>query len=320
MLSKLSTLFEIPDLAPLFQDIGIEDAAGFGVLIMLAVFLGLEGRAARNDSRRRKRLRESARANLGLMLFNDLALSLLSATSLLLLAEEYGGGGLLAGLQDPLACGVLAFVLLDLVHYVWHWANHRFDALWMFHRVHHSDQSMNASTAFRLHVMEVLLTVLVKAVFIVATGVHMTMVLFNEAIMALFVIFHHASLAVPGESWLGRVIIVPALHRVHHSTLRAEHDHNYGAVFSIWDQVFGTLAKLEPERLGIHGVETQSFLDLLKLGLTPLPRPAQSPASVLSEMIAEAAYFKAEKRGFRPGMEMLDWLDAEREIMDRAGH
>jgi hypothetical protein len=29
--------------------------------------------------------------------------------------------------------------------------------------------------------------------------------------------------------------------------------------------------------------------------------------------IAELAYFKAEKRGFEPGHEMEDWLDAERE-------
>ena len=31
-------------------------------------------------------------------------------------------------------------------------------------------------------------------------------------------------------------------------------------------------------------------------------------------MIAEAAYFRAEKRGFTPGEEMNDWLTAEAEI------
>lgn len=31
-------------------------------------------------------------------------------------------------------------------------------------------------------------------------------------------------------------------------------------------------------------------------------------------MIAEAAYFKAEQRGFAPGQELRDWLAAEREI------
>lgn len=31
-------------------------------------------------------------------------------------------------------------------------------------------------------------------------------------------------------------------------------------------------------------------------------------------LIAEAAYFKAERRGFEPGYEMADWLEAEKEI------
>jgi len=30
--------------------------------------------------------------------------------------------------------------------------------------------------------------------------------------------------------------------------------------------------------------------------------------------IAEAAYYRAEKRDFAPGFEELDWLEAEREV------
>jgi hypothetical protein len=31
-------------------------------------------------------------------------------------------------------------------------------------------------------------------------------------------------------------------------------------------------------------------------------------------MIAVAAYYKAERRGFAPGHEVMDWLEAEREF------
>jgi len=34
----------------------------------------------------------------------------------------------------------------------------------------------------------------------------------------------------------------------------------------------------------------------------------------LNAMIAELAYYKAESRGFAPGHEMEDWLEAEREL------
>jgi hypothetical protein len=32
------------------------------------------------------------------------------------------------------------------------------------------------------------------------------------------------------------------------------------------------------------------------------------------QYVAEAAYYKAEKRGFEPGYEEQDWLEAEHEI------
>jgi hypothetical protein len=50
-----------------------------------------------------------------------------------------------------------------------------------------------------------------------------------------------------------------------------------------------------------------------------LPVSAMPPATAPGERerqsrIAEAAYYRAEKRGFAPGWEMEDWLAAEKEI------
>ena len=52
-----------------------------------------------------------------------------------------------------------------------------------------------------------------------------------------------------------------------------------------------------------------------------LDRPATSvPASQmpaeLERMIAEAAYYIAEQRGFEPGHEIDDWLQAEAQVFD----
>jgi hypothetical protein len=35
------------------------------------------------------------------------------------------------------------------------------------------------------------------------------------------------------------------------------------------------------------------------------------------EMVKERAFFKAEKRGFEPGHEMEDWIEAEKEISNQ---
>lgn len=39
-----------------------------------------------------------------------------------------------------------------------------------------------------------------------------------------------------------------------------------------------------------------------------------TPAIPCEQLIAEAAYFRAEQRGFAPGNELGDWLDAEAEV------
>ena len=116
------------------------------------------------------------------------------------------------------------------------------------------------------------------------------------------------------EQFLGRVMITPYLHRVHHSTQRVEHDRNYGAVLSIWDRLFGTLAELKPAAIGINGNSTQDIIELIKFGFISQTQPSVQPAN-LDAMIAEAAYYKAEKRGFYPGNDLRDWLEAKSEII-----
>jgi Protein of unknown function (DUF2934) len=39
----------------------------------------------------------------------------------------------------------------------------------------------------------------------------------------------------------------------------------------------------------------------------------------LRKLIAEAAYYRAKKRGFAPGHELEDWIQAEAEVMGRLG-
>jgi hypothetical protein len=43
-------------------------------------------------------------------------------------------------------------------------------------------------------------------------------------------------------------------------------------------------------------------------------RPTRLPADERRLLISEAAYFRAQKRGARPGNPVDDWLEAEAEI------
>jgi hypothetical protein len=186
----------------------------------------------------------------------------------------------------------------------------------MFHKVHHNDPYLNVSTAFRIHIVELLIITVLKSTYIMLLGVDQKMVLTNEGILTLFIMFHHTNISFHGEQRLGHVIIAPYLHRAHHSTERNEHDNNYGAVLSIWDRLFGTLTELEPAEIGIKDSSPQTVLGLLKFGFTTTSQvPVYELDLSLKSMIAEAAYYKAEKRGFHPGNELRDWLEAKSEII-----
>ena len=42
--------------------------------------------------------------------------------------------------------------------------------------------------------------------------------------------------------------------------------------------------------------------------------PSNPNEEIIRLFISETAYYKAEKRGFAPGHEQQDWLEAEKEI------
>jgi sterol desaturase/sphingolipid hydroxylase (fatty acid hydroxylase superfamily) len=295
--------------------------AAFALLFVLELFFG-------NRPFAKRILRNSYLTNLGLLLLNDTAMALLSIGALCLLASNYSEFGLLSFLGDPWLKAFLSFLILDLTLYAWHVACHRYIGLWRFHRVHHSDVSMNVSTAFRVHIMELLLTTLIKAMVILAMGIETAVVLVSETVTTLFVMLHHTNIAFAGESLLSRLFIVPRLHRTHHSQLRAEHDHNYGAVLSLWDRMFGTLSEVEPVAIGLKNVPEHSLWESVKYGFASLNPPVLAPSknpvpnalpAGVDRMIAEAAYYRAERRGFMPGHEVSDWIQAEREILFRLG-
>jgi hypothetical protein len=54
---------------------------------------------------------------------------------------------------------------------------------------------------------------------------------------------------------------------------------------------------------------------------TPEPLPESFPpppsAEEIYRLIQVTAYFKAQARGFGPGVEMQDWLEAEEEVRQR---
>lgn len=137
----------------------------------------------------------------------------------------------------------LGIVLMDLAIYWQHRLFHRVPLLWRLHRMHHSDTEFEVSTAIRFHPLEIALSMLIKIGVIVAFGIPALAVLLFEILLNATALFSHADWRLPAalDRRLRLLLVTPDMHRVHHSTLVAETNSNYGFCLAIWDRIFRSL-------------------------------------------------------------------------------
>lgn len=236
---------------------------GLAILAFLALLVAEKYKPYWHFSR--KIYKDSLVTNTTAFLFNNLIMSVLRGTSLFFIAQQFSSIGLLGGKGDNPMEWLIAFLLYDLGIYAWHVASHKNEFLWRFHKIHHSDKSINVSTGFRFHVFDLFLEILYKCVLVIVIGVEAYLILVFETIQLFFIFFHHSNLKFENEDKLSRYIITPYLHRVHHSTLRSEHDSNYGIVLAFWDQLFGTRKEIVPEKIGLDIIMAENFVQLFSL-------------------------------------------------------
>jgi sterol desaturase/sphingolipid hydroxylase (fatty acid hydroxylase superfamily) len=231
------------------------------------------------------RLRHAAH-NLALALLNAFLLGLLFAAATVFVAgwAQENRLGLLH--QFDGAAGVrlvLAVILLDAWMYVWHRANHYIPSLWRFHRMHHSDDRLDVTTATRFHPGELVLSSLLRLGLIPLVGFEFVHLLVYDTLQLVVTQLHHANIGL--GRWdrpLRWLLVTPSMHKVHHSRLRAETDSNYSSVLSLWDRLAGTFrTRTDPSTIsfGLAEFDDPHWQTLPGLLATPLA-PPQGPRSV----------------------------------------
>lgn len=130
-------------------------------------------------------------------------------------------------------------IILDVVAYAWHRANHRSALLWRFHAVHHSDIHFDASTAFRFHPGELMISLGIRLVVVTLTGLPILGLIVFEVFYGFCNLFIHSDIRIAGshERRLGWLFVTPSLHRLHHSERPESLNRNFGTVFSFWDRL-----------------------------------------------------------------------------------
>jgi sterol desaturase/sphingolipid hydroxylase (fatty acid hydroxylase superfamily) len=127
----------------------------------------------------------------------------------------------------------VTLVLMDGANWLAHWADHRFRPLWRFHAVHHSQEELSVLTSFRAHPL------VHTAGFFLAT-IPVIALMGDRSIAPAIITVYVCLGTLPHSNvrWtlgpLGKVIVSPAYHRIHHA-IGAPDGANLGIALTVWD-------------------------------------------------------------------------------------
>jgi len=145
------------------------------------------------------------------------------------------------GVAYLVAATLVYAAVWDFFQYWVHRAQHHFPTLWKFHRVHHSDNSMNSSTSLRQSFGSILLGYLfVHIPTAILCGADLLPVIGSYILFSGWGYFNHSNIRIELRL-MAKVLSGPQWHRLHHGKSEAYHDCNYAAFFPIYDIVFGTM-------------------------------------------------------------------------------
>lgn len=175
---------------------------------------------------------------------------------LILATTEWTAGnqfGLLAWVDLPLWLELLiAVMMLDLfAQYTAHYLLHHVPLLFKFHRIHHSDTKVDATTATRHHPGDYVVREIIALGVMFALGAPLSYYVLYRMLTVFFGYTSHANINLP--LWIDRsvgwVLITPNIHKFHHHQERHWTDTNFGNIFSFWDRLFGTLVIDDPKKV-----------------------------------------------------------------------
>src|SRR5204863_3807385 len=157
---------------------------------------------------------------------------------------------------------VIGIVAVDLFSYAWHRSVHSSRILWAFHSVHHSQKMLTVATGFRTHFVDEIVRTTFLFVPLYFLGMRPHTFVAVDLVVNWILGLQHSDL-----DWtygaLGKAIVSPSYHRMHHSLGAADRDKNFGVLFPVWDLMFRTqiAGDQRPLRYGIDDEDVpESFL------------------------------------------------------------
>jgi sterol desaturase/sphingolipid hydroxylase (fatty acid hydroxylase superfamily) len=211
-----------------------------GLIVLISILEIIAPRKPRSGATRLRWF-----GNIGSMVLGTVSVRLLFPVigfGFAILCAQRGWGLLNQAAMPGWLKGVVTVVVLDFAVYIRHWLGHHVSFMWRLHRLHHTDDDVDFTTALRFHPLDSVLNAAIELGLVAGLGaVPMVLLVFNLLTDILdFMI--HANFRFPAglDGFIRWVIVTPDMHRIHHSQRMRETNSNFGSVCSLWDRLFRT--------------------------------------------------------------------------------
>lgn len=161
----------------------------------------------------------------------------------------------------PFAAQVaIALVVGDFLSYCQHRLFHT-KAAWKIHAVHHSSEKVDWLSSVRFHPFNEIGAQVVVVAPLIAAGVSPMAFVVLVPFTSTYAVLLHANV-----NWsfgpLRHVVASPTFHRWHHTQAAEAQNKNFGALFPVWDVLFGTFyhpVDRVPENFGVEDAVPEGF-------------------------------------------------------------
>jgi len=163
---------------------------------------------------------------------------------------------------------IYGYIVWEFGHFIYHYFGHKVRLFWCLHSTHHAPQSMNLSISYAHFFLEAPYADVIRTTTCILLGVPPPMlflIMFIDGTWGSFIHIGEHMIRDGRLGIVGRFILTPSHHRVHHAKNPLYMDTNFCNLLNIWDRVFRTYQPEVREVPVVYGITREmkpnSFLD-----------------------------------------------------------
>ncbi|MBL7873663.1 MAG: sterol desaturase family protein [Cyclobacteriaceae bacterium] len=186
---------------------------------------------------------------------------------------------------------IYGYIAWEFSHFIYHYLAHKVRLFWCLHSTHHAPERMNLSVTYAHFILEAPYADFIRTSICILAGVPPAMlfiIMFIDGTWGGFIHVGENFMRDARFGFIGKLILTPSHHRVHHAKNPLYMDTNFCNLLNIWDHIFKTY---QPEMNDINieygitrKINAQNFFDVYFGELYYLWRDIFSAPGVLNKL------------------------------------